>query len=413
MNEKADSDLVKRQNRGLVLQALRRGGAMARIDLGRVTGLSLATISSISGQLIAEGLIEPIDVPEFGVRQRRGRPLTLLDLNPRAATVLAVSLSVDGVELVLADFRGRQRHREIIPIITQQADATAFGSQIAGTIRAFLARVGVQPAEVARIGVAIQGVTASDLGAIAWSPAFTARNIAIIRPIEMALGIPVSLGNDANMIAEALLGNEPDFKGTTVVLFTGHGVGMALIVDGKVFHGDTGAAAEFGHMNHIPHGALCRCGRRGCIEAYVADYGILRAAHGSPQTDAPRDAVPEQTILDLEQAAQAGVPAARAAFAQAGEVLGYGIARIIALLNPSRIVITGPGARAMPLFQPALQNAIEDGLVEELRRNVAISIAAIDTDMIIKGTIDSALRHLDREVFARHGGLEPALRSAG
>ena len=53
---------------------------------------------------------------------------------------------------------------------------------------------------------------------------------------------------------------------------------MGLIINGDVYHGATGAASEFGHMNHIPHGPLCRCGKQGCIEAYAADYGIWRAA---------------------------------------------------------------------------------------------------------------------------------------
>jgi predicted NBD/HSP70 family sugar kinase len=181
----------------------------------------------------------------------------------------------------------------------------------------------------------------------------------------------------------------------------GYGVGMGLIIDGAVYHGPTGAAAEFGHMNHLPHGALCRCGRRGCVEAYAADYAIARAASGTPETAKPLETgVAEETMLGFEAAARRGDPLAAKAFQMAGEALGYGIARLIAILSPGRVVLAGPGTRAIALIEPSLRRAIEDGVVDALRRNVEIEVVPIATDIIIQGTIDGALRHLDREVFA-------------
>ena len=107
------------------------------------------------------------------------------------------------------------------------------------------------------------------------------------------------------------------------------------------------------------------------------------------QTQAPSfNAIPEDDMLALEAAAHRGEPAAAAAYAKAGEALGFGLARLIAILTPSRIVLAGPGTRAMALIEPHLRRAIEEGVVDELRRNVEIEVVPIDTDMIIKGTID-------------------------
>ncbi|MFV0487928.1 MAG: ROK family protein, partial [Vibrio fluvialis] len=257
------------------------------------------------------------------------------------------------------------------------------------------------PRDIARIGVAVQGLAENQRGIVTWSPAFGSHDIPIAHPLTQAFGIPVAIGNDANMIAEALIGNGAPRHGTNIVIFIGHGVGMGLIIDGAVFHGDTGAAAEFGHMNHLPRGALCRCGRRGCIEAYAADYGILRMANGGASNEPPHaTAIPDQVLRNIETAARAGNPHASAAFAAAGEALGYGIARLIAVLNPSRIVIAGIGTRAMPLLAPSLHQAIADGVVEELRRGILIDIIPLETDLIIQGTIAQALRTLDRDVFA-------------
>lgn len=406
MREKADSDLVRRQNRRLVLDALRQNGPMARIELGRATGLSPASITSISGQLIAERLLkESAGSGVMAPKQKRGRPMVRLELNPAATNVIMVKLSIDGIEIVLADFRGTIQQRETLRFSTYEANARTFGHTVARDIAAFLTRHKIRRGNVARIAVAVQGLADSRAGTIVWSPAFSARNIEVCNPIIKELGIACTIANDANMIAEGVMGTAPSrFTGTSAVVFVGYGVGMGLIINGSVYHGATGAAAEFGHMNHVPDGPLCRCGRRGCIEAYAADYGILRTAKGASETEPPPvTAVPESTMIEIEETARHGGSRALNAFAMAGEALGYGIARLVALLSPEHILLAGPGTRAMALIEPSLRRAFEHGVVDELRRNVDIDVVPIATDMIVRGAIDDALRHLDREVFA--GGI--------
>jgi len=417
MREKADSDLVRRQNRRLVLDALRQHGSMARIELGRVTGLSPASITSISGQLIAEGLLrEKAEGTVFGIRQRRGRPMVQLQINPAAALIVMVKLSIDGIELVLADFRGDIVARETLRIATYDAKAETFGPMVAAEIVAFLAQRKVRRQSVARVSVAVQGLADSQVGSIVWSPAFAARHIPLCEPITSALGVTCTIANDANLMAEALIGTDPRrFSGTSAIVFMGYGVGMGLIINGDVYHGATGAAAEFGHMNHLPDGPLCRCGRRGCVEAFAADYGILRLALGEIETQAPpRTRVPGETMMDLEDRARNGDKAAQDAFAKAGQALGYGLARLVAIISPEHILLAGPGTRAMPLIEPSLRMAFADGLVDELRRNVSIETIPLANDMIVRGGIEDALHHLDRDVFAAglHDGRAPMVEIA-
>lgn len=400
MREKADSELVRRQNRRIVLETLRQQGPLARIGLGRHIGLSPASITSISSQLIEDGIVEERhDAALLPEPHKRGRPQTLLDLDPEATAVVAAKISIDGLELALANYRGDILERSASRIATYEARSEDFGNAVAVEIAAFLKRARLKPQQVSRIGFAIQGVADSRSGTIMWSPAFRARNIPLVRPVQQALGISCTIANDANMIAEGLGRRDPGE--TTAVVFMGYGIGMGLIIDGRVYHGPRGAAAEFGHMNHVPGGPLCRCGRHGCIEAYAADYGILRSAGGGGDVLPPaQSAVPAETMQRLENLARDGDQATLSAYARAGEAIGYGLARLIALLNPTRIVLAGPGIRAMALIESHIMRSIEEGVVDELRRNVEIETVPIDTDMIIKGTIESTLRHLDTHVFA-------------
>jgi predicted NBD/HSP70 family sugar kinase len=403
MQEKADSELVRRQNRRLVLSALRQNGPLARVELGRVTGLSPASITAITSQLISDDIIfeleSPFPLPATG---RRGRPTVQLGLKADTANVLAINIAIDTIMLAIADYSGAVLHQERLPLATHDAQAAHFAANVAAKIRSFLDRRGIAITAVKRIGIAIQGVSDSNKGSIVWSPAFSARDIPLGSSLEAELGLPCFVANDANMMAEGFLALEPAARGRTIAtIFTGYGVGMGLIIGGKVYHGATGGASEFGHMNHIPRGALCRCGRRGCIEAYAADYGILRAATGGREDQVQEGSVDQAAMVDVLVRARVGDEQARAAFAKAGEALGYGIGRLIALLNPDRVVVAGPGLDAQALIEPALRRAVEESVVEELRRGVAIEIVPVETDLILRGTTAALLRDVDGDMTAQ------------
>lgn len=403
MQEKADSELMRRQNRRLVLHALRQHGPLARIELGRATGLSPASITSIASHLIAEHIVEELDSGfRLAASAKRGRPIVRLGITSRAASVLAVNISIDTARIALADFKGQILRQASLHLPTYTAKRDQFGKDVADAMVAFLADSDVTADSISRIGIAVQGLADDKAGTLVWSPAFSAKDIPLTAPIGERLGVPCLLANDANMIAEGFLSDSKKKPGgTTATIFTGYGVGMGLIINGAVYHGATGGASEFGHMNHIPHGAPCRCGRRGCIEAYAADYGIMREANGARDDDAPHVAIDPAAMQTLLERALTGDVAAVRAFEKAGEALGFGIARLIAILNPDRIVIAGPGLNASQIIEPSLHRGVVAGVIEELRRNVMIEFAPFETDMILRGTIAALLRAVDGDITAQ------------
>jgi hypothetical protein len=191
MSGKADGDLVRRQNRNAILSALRRFGSQPRVELGRVTGLSPASVTTISAQLIEDGLIAEQQQP-FGqpvselIEIRRGRPSVRLALNPDAAIVLAAKLSGEGLECSISDFSGAALAHHLVKLPTplfsteQPADISAF---IIAELHRFCAAY--QPNLV---GIAVQGHADLTSGVLRWSPAFAARNISLVEPVEQALG---------------------------------------------------------------------------------------------------------------------------------------------------------------------------------------------------------------------------------
>ena len=403
MQSKADTELVRRQNRGLVLEALRREGMMARVELGRITGLSPATISAITADLLAENLIVTAAIDDKAERPiGRGRPRVALSLNAEAAYVPGVKISLNSVTLLLADYSGHLVETSRHPIPTVGPEAPEFVPRLAALIRDELGKRGIPLRQVPVIPVAIPGVVDRTTGRLVWSPTVSVDVGAVPGPLSEALGVPVSMTNDVDMMAQALNSRDPKrFGGTFAIIFIAYGIGMGLYINGRLFSGAFGSGAEFGHTNHIPGGPLCRCGRRGCVEAYVADYAIYRSVERLPPDEPPADIDPDaDTMAKLEERARSGDDRVRAAYHQAGLALGYGLSRLMGIINPERVVLTGRGVAAFDLMREGFQAGIDEGLVAEIGRMTEIEVLSPEDDLVDVGILAGALQRLDREVFA-------------
>lgn len=405
MNKKADRDHTRRHNRSNILETLRRNGPMARIDLGHITNLSPATVTAITSDLLEQGLIEGFDDAEPKAPQSRGRPRSLLRINPTAACILVVRITVNKIDMTIADFAGNSFFTAENQFDSTAANAETFPAFLTESIRAFIQKSGINPELLQEIGIAAQGVVDVERGQVAWSPAFASGAIPIVGPLAEAFGVYCQLSNDTNMITSALNWMDPDkYGGTFAVVMLDYGVGMGLYIDDHLFSGANGMAAEFGHANHVPDGALCRCGKRGCMEAYLSDYALVRSASGLPDTTDPRKIkAGVEGLKKLIEKAQNKEPEALGAFAKAGTVLGYGLARLVAILDPQRIVLTGAAVRGYGFMENAMRAALEKALVQDLRQNFTIDVMPWEEDFIRRGLIAQGMARLDQT----YTGVDP------
>jgi len=409
MERKPDRDSVRHQNRSHILAALRKRGHASRTALGRDTGLSPATVSAIMADMIEEGLIverAPINTHTGTPSQNatpiyraRGRPRIAMSLNPDHATLLAAKISVDRCTFLLSDYAGQTIAQSSITLPTLAAKRGAYAGSFIAAAEAFLRNHPASRRPDA-IAIAMQGLVNGSTGTIAWSPAFSERDIPFTAPVSAHFGVQTMLSNDANMMAFGLKSTYPArFGDTFIAVMLDRGVGAGLFINGMPFEGATGAAAEFGHANHMPDGPLCRCGRRGCLEAFLSDYGIWRMASETPQND--RVITPSEADYSaLIERARTGDARARAAFEEAGRALGFGIARLSALFDPGHVVISGAGIAAWDLIGAACEAGLEDTLVGELRGRMRLSVEPWSRNFILEGARAAALAYLDADVFA-------------
>ncbi|GED21580.1 ROK family transcriptional regulator [Halomonas halmophila] len=394
-------DTSRLDNTLAVIRSLRDKGPVARVDLGTLNGISSATVTSISADLLQQGLISerPPDMPR---PNERGRPKTLIQLAPEAACVICIKLSINELQLVVGDYAGQITHSEHHSIdtlgLSQEALVTLLKDKTAAVCDLALTR----HRRLAGICLAVQGVVSSHSGTLIWSPALSFRNAPLAALLEAHFDCPVLLENDANCIA-SVLATQPAYADhpNLVVIMLGYGIGMSVLIDGKPFLGANGSAAEFGHSKYQPGGALCACGKRGCIEAYISDYALYRQASEVIELPAGDSAHPSESQMQaLTQLALQGQPEAQRIFAEAGRALGYGLGNLLTLFNPDLVLITGSGVRGYPAMHDAMQTAIDEALVPELVGSTRIASCPWDRDMTCLGGIAMTLQATDQQILA-------------
>jgi len=205
---------------------------------------------------------------------------------------------------------------------------------------------------VSSVGVSAAGFVSSDRKTMLATPNIADWNgVDLDHELTKLIGLPVVIENDANAAAwgEAKFGAGQN-QNQMMMLTVGTGIGGGIVVNGQLYRGAFGIAAEFGHVRVVPEGHLCGCGARGCFEQYASGNALLRhareAINASPEVARNLLSRGDGTVAGLTgqaitEAARDGDPVALAAFNTTGQWLGAGIASLCVLLDPACVVIGG------------------------------------------------------------------------
>ena len=207
-------------------------------------------------------------------------------------------------------------------------------------------RAGLARSDLAAVGLGLPGFIDSAAGQVMWSSVLTERGVPLAAMASEYLGLSVVIDNDANLVtlAELWFGAGRGLSNFAVVTIE-HGVGMGLVVNHRIYRGAQGMGMELGHTKVQLDGALCRCGQRGCLEAYLADYALAREA-ATALNWMEKDGQPISVLLEsLYDHAKAGNGAAKSIFRRAGRYLAVGLSNLVNLFDPALIILSGERMR--------------------------------------------------------------------
>ncbi|NUS13015.1 MAG: ROK family transcriptional regulator [Streptomyces sp.] len=409
---------LRRGNRASLLRHLYFEGPLSRQELGRDTGLSAGSISNVVGELIADGMVEEAGA----VESDGGRPRMLLQVAPGYGYVVGVDVGETRVRVELFDLALTERAAADLPLSDSGHDVDHVVRLALRGIAKVVREAGIDDSEVLGVGIGVPGIVAHD--AAAEAPPGDGADIVVHgqtigwdavplgRLLRAGTSLPLFIDNGAKTLGQAEMwfgaGRGSD---NVVIALIGSGVGACVVTNGKPYHGASSSAGEWGHTTLRVGGRTCRCGSRGCLEAYVGAEALLGRWPAAPR------GVSEETALAALLAAADTDPEADALLAEAAEYLGAGIADLINLFNPHRIVIGGwAGLMLGPRILPTVREVAAAYALRHPCAQTSIELGRLGTDAVTVGAATLPLaRFLDTggERTVRLPDAEEAERTGG
>ncbi|GAC1363116.1 MAG: ROK family transcriptional regulator [Ktedonobacteraceae bacterium] len=311
--------------------------------------MSMATILGITSHLISEQL-----VIESGVAASTGgRRAGLLEIFPSGRYAIGINLDASSISAVLLNLNG-----EVLRSSQWSATLRDHGDQavalIAAGVEAFIADSGISHEKILGLGCSTSGYVDKQAGVSVDSWTLNWHGVRLAAPLGQRLRMPVFVDNDVNCLAgyERLFGQGKAFQDFLVVN-RGHGVGAAFVIHDDVYRGAHNGGGEIGHVTMVPGGLLCQCGKRGCLEAYTADYGILATYRERLLAQLPGltlDTAMPSSVQEIFAAASRGDELAHEVCSQTGTMLGMGLATLVNLMNPECIILYTGGDKGEALL---------------------------------------------------------------
>ncbi|GAA3532555.1 transcriptional regulator [Aeromicrobium flavum] len=369
---------LRASNQGRVVRVVREAGGLSQAQIARRTQLAPATVSGIIRELVDAGFLQS----EAG-SGRRGATVTV---SPGAGVVAGVDFGHSHLQVAIADLAGDVRDSHVVAVAADvpSDDALAMARSMVDRLLADggqtyddLRAVGMAiPAPIGRDGIIDSGsILPGWVGVEARSAA------------EKVFERATVVDNDANLsaLAEWRRGAGRGHE-DLVYIKIASGVGCGLVLDGRVHHGGLGTAGELGHLTVNESGPLCRCGSRGCLEAYVGGAALIaQYAPTGGQMDVPA----------FVEKALRGDQGARRLIEDAGRHLGEAVAAVANLLGPEVVVIGGDLADAGDLLLDEVRASMRRHALTPVAREVRVTASELDDRPSCIGSVLVALEAVE------------------
>ena len=366
---KATHQQTRVHNERLVVRTLYDLGPISRAEVARLTGLTRTTVSDVVATLLDEGVVREVGRgPSSG-----GKAPILLEVDDDARLVVGLDLGEEHFAGSLVNLRGEIRRTVELPVDGRDGDAALalvfdlLDQLLEGTTAPLLG-----------IGIGTPGLVESRTGTIRRAVNLDWRDLPLGEIVTERYDVPVNVANDSQAAALA----EYTYAGgdrvpNLIAIRVGRGVGAGLILRGALFQGDGSGAGEIGHVVVDDDGALCRCGRTGCLETVASMRAIESRAAAA--TGRPTDLAAVRAALD------AGDPWAVTIVDDAGAALGRAIAGLIGALDIRRIVLLGPVTELGEAWLGAVRREAGGRALALLADDIEIAVARPTTNVVIRG----------------------------
>ncbi|WP_018157585.1 ROK family transcriptional regulator [Demetria terragena] len=364
-----------------LVDVLAQFGPLTRDELMKETGWARSTVSRVTGHLLTSQLLVERDPTSSG---ERGRPATRLALNPDFGVGVGLDFGARHVRGVIADATHEIAARAEVSL-TEDYTPAAAAAATKRVLQQLLDEAGSDRSAIVGVTAAVPTPVDRQSGSASAGsllPAWSGINVR--QHLTDATGFPVLIDNDSKLAAYGELRWGAGREIRDFLYFKLHsGVGGAVVTDGRLTHGSTGAAGHLGHLSVDPNGPLCRCGGRGCLETLAGVPAILDSiaqAHGEVSL--------RQALVLLND----GDPAVLTVITEASRWVGRAAGILANVLNPSAIILGGAMSAAYDYIEPPLSLALSANTLP-INRDTRVLPGALGRDASALGALATSLKH--------------------
>jgi predicted NBD/HSP70 family sugar kinase len=368
-------------NRQIALTVIGSHQPISRADLARRMRIRRGS----AGLLVQELLNERRIVEGTTGQAARGRKPTLLYINTRKGSSVAVDIRASRTFLMLADPMGRPQS-DILSMPTAR-DPRRLVAALAARIGQLLEAHAGDAGKCEGIGIVVPGMVDPGTSRVLHAPTLGWRNVDLRGLLAAATGFPVLVENSGRACALAQVWEARNVSapvGNLVFLSVSDGVGVGIVVNGELLRGRHNIAGEFAHMPLSIDGPPCACGAIGCWEAYISNLATLTRYFGRAPHVTGADE-PPFTIDDLIARARAGDGKAVAALQATARYLGLGLGGVVNIIDPDRIFIGGEITTAWDLVENTVRTALSERSLTPGAAGTDIVIVSADEHPRLRG----------------------------
>ena len=386
------------QLKHMITKCLYFDKAMSCAELSELFDKSIPSIAKALNELIEKGfVVEEGYAPSSGGR----RPL-MYAINADAMYILAIAMDQRNTRIQLVDLRN-QPVADMMMFELRLIDNDKALDTLVGQINKYLNESGVLKDKITGIGIGMPGFIDPAQGINYTYLKTSDRSLA--QYITDETGLPTYIDNDSSLIALA----EQKFgiaklQKEVMVINLSWGIGLGMIVNGELFRGRNGFAGEFSHIPLLEDGALCECGKRGCLEAeasmlVVANKAIEGIGQGRiTSLKVVGEAQSKQMSEAIMTAANNGDQFAIELFSDSGYKIGKALAILIHIMNPEAIVLSGRGAKVGKILMAPIQQALHKYCIPRLSGGTELLISELGFDAELIGASVLVMENFDKEV---------------
>jgi len=383
--------------KNIIIKRLYFDKALSCAELSEILDKSIPSVSKAVNELIEEGfVIEQGYAPSSGGR----RPL-MYALLPSAMYIITVAMDQLSTRIQMVDLLNNPVAEIALNELKLFANPHALSTLI-DYINDYIAACGIPKDKIAGIGIGMPGFIDAAEG-INYTYLDSAGQ-SLTQLITAQTGVPAYIENDSSLIAlaEQKFGIAKNHK-DVMVINLGWGIGLGMIINGEIYRGHNGFAGEFSHIPLSEDGALCTCGKRGCLEAeasmlVVAEKAIkgIKKGHISSlkHTDKDQSKLVGNAIME---AANNGDQFAIELLSDAGYKIGKALAILIHIMNPESIVLSGRGAIVGKILLAPMQQALNKYCIPRLVSSTGLLISDLGFNAELIGTAVLVMENFDKE----------------